>query len=166
MPAKYPETIEINHNNITLEFKKALSDVSDQVYLCQEVPLNFKDQEEQRLFLEEVNDSLDMDGKQLSLRFPMKKEVYMNTKGLVTAKESEAESDSIYFCTASPILALNNNEPIEGETIIHKFYKMDSQRISKCEECGDMIVTKRQYRFFTLKTCNWFKEMNERFNEF
>ena len=166
VPAKYPETIEINHNNITLEFKKALSDVSDQVYLCQEVPLNFKDQEEQRLFLEEVNDSLDMDGKQLSLRFPKKKEVYMNTKGLVTEKESEEESDSIYFCTASPILALNNNEPIEGETIIHKFYKMDSQRISKCEECGDMIVTKRQYRFFTLKTCNWFKEMNERFNEF
>lgn len=164
VPAKYPETVEIKYNDTLFVFKKADSNVSDNIYMCQDMQKQFKSEEELREFFNEIQDSLDMEGRKLSFRLPMKKEVYKNTKGQVT--EKDAKSEDIYFSPKYPIIAMDYYESSEGPTLVRTCYIMNSKRTSRCKECGDTITTKWRYRFSTLKQCIWFKNMWEKYNEF
>lgn len=164
VPAEYPDSVEITYNDTLFVFKKADSDVSDNLYICQDMQKKFNSQEELRKYLDEIQDTLDMEGRNLSFRLPMKKEVYRNAKGQVA--EKDAKSEDIYFSPKYPIIAMDYYEPSEGPTLVRACYTMDSKRVSHCKECGDTITIKRQYRFSTMKSCYWFKNMCERYNVF
>jgi len=145
----FPQSVTMNIDKNNVIFKKAESDIGDNIYIGQ-FPMEARTMADAEQYIAHLNDSLKNEGEQVSLRLPTMKEISKVTKEVVYDGEENYE---YYFNPDKTIfLALEYNKGRTGTAVVTDYVKVIETHTQKCS-CGEKRVFSYTRQFKSMLLC-------------